>query len=83
MLESTIDALVVENSITINDSRATTNLGTIDDLGRIINSWIIISWGTNSIVEKKENQNLKLVGGINDTIIDAQTQIMQRNVMSF
>jgi hypothetical protein len=24
-----------------------------------------------------------LVGGINDTIIDAQTQIMQRNVMSF
>jgi hypothetical protein len=38
MLESTIDALVVENSITINDSRATTNLGTIDDLGRIINS---------------------------------------------
>jgi len=44
MLESTTYALVVENSITINDSRATinsratTNLRTIDDLGRIINS---------------------------------------------
>jgi hypothetical protein len=44
MLESTIDALVVENSITINDSgaainsRATTNLGAINDLGRIFNS---------------------------------------------
>ncbi len=38
MLESTTNALVVENSITIDDSRATTNLGTIDDLGRIINS---------------------------------------------
>jgi hypothetical protein len=43
MLESTTYALVVENSITIDDlgatinSRAITNLGAIDDLGRIVN----------------------------------------------
>ncbi len=79
MLESTTYALVVENSITIDDlgatinSRAITNLGAIDDLGRIVNSSIVVGLGTNLIVGKK-NQNLKLVGGINGTIIDAQTQ---------
>ncbi len=79
MLESTIDALVVENSITINDSgaainsRATTNLGAINDLGRIFNSWIVVGSWTNLIVEKKY-QNLKLAGGIGGTIINAQTQ---------
>jgi hypothetical protein len=38
MLESTTYALVVENSITIDDSRATTNLGAINDLRKIVNS---------------------------------------------
>jgi hypothetical protein len=44
MLEFPTKALVVENSMTIDDSgatinsRATSYLGTINDLGRIINS---------------------------------------------